>query len=194
MNNKKLWFYECYLVKDTNHLNIKCICKNIISEKIIILHKYYYNPLTTDNGTYQLTSGKGTLAYSTEGLRISGSGGDTFFKNMELTLPSNYEMELTIVDYNNGWSGDICLEDFFMNIAAGACRKLSNSGYNYGAVLSPISKGSAIKFVRQGTTIKVYYDNVLQGTYNNIGSTGIHQFKTYNGRYLIVKNLIITEL
>ena len=119
---------------------------------------------------------------------------DTYFKNMELTLPQNYEMEITVIDYNAGWSSDICLEDFFINIAAGACRKLSNAGYNYGAVLSPISKGSVIKFVRQGTIIKIYYDNVLQGTYNNIQSTGIHQFKTYNGRYLIVKNLIITEL
>ena len=102
---------------------------------------------------------------------------------------------MTVIDYNdNDWSTDVCLEDYFLNIESGVARRLSNSGYNYGARLPAISKGSVLKFVRQGTTIQVYYDNVLKGTYTRIATTGIHQFKTYNGRYLIVKNLIITEL
>ena len=70
MNNKKLWFYECYLVQGSEPLSIKAKSNNIESN-MIVLNEILFNPPL--DGTDQIT--KWTNMTNTTGNGIFRSHG-----------------------------------------------------------------------------------------------------------------------
>ena len=138
------------------------------------------------------------MDYSNNGLTIKGTATrDTYIQNTHLTLPNNYVAEITVVDFDETLTTcDLCFEDWFIarNISMCYTRKLSNSSTNLQANLPQYQKGTILKMVRTGTSIEVYYDNLLRFTSSNINSTHIQQFKTYNNRQITVKDFKIKEI
>lgn len=183
--------------KGTGNLYIKSFTHNLEST-CTIRDVFYYNSLTADKNSYS-THSKVTVTYSSDGMKILGTGGDAYIQNTDITLPTNYSAEMTITGMSSptGYVTDICFEDlFFQSGENGMARRISASTSNIASNYGRFAVGDVIKVVRDGNakTIKLYYNDVLKCTFNNINTTGKQQFKTYNGRYTTVKDLIIEQL
>jgi hypothetical protein len=156
----------------------------------------YYNSLTTDTSSYDNTSNC-SITYSDNGMKVLGTkSSDVYTKNTDITLPTKYYMEMTVTGFNNGYAADICCEDLFFNRAeSGMVRRISSSSSNIGTTGS-FNENDVIKIEYDGNTkvLKIYYNDVLKSTWSNINANHKQQFKTYNNRYIIVKDLIIQEL
>lgn len=57
-----------------------------------------------------------------------------------------------------------------------------------------INANSDIKLEMNNGTMKIYVNNVLKSTNNNISQNNLHYFRTYSNRSLTVKDLKIHEL
>ena len=164
---------------------------------------FYYNTLTGDKQHYSVTEGSANVSYSNEGLTVTGTvTTDTMVKNNELMLPNNYIAEMEIMNYSSTtYSSGIVFEDMFWTQYNPADNKAdlyilsTNSPLNQ-FITPKMTKGSKLRFERNGNnkTMKVYYDNTLKKTISNINSTGLHYIRTYKGRTITVRNLIIHEL
>lgn len=88
--------YEYFLGKDADVLYIKGICSSL-EDTIEIDDLFYYDSLTTDKNRYSIVSGSPVLTYSSNGLNVNTSVAQIgLVKNNFLTLPSDYEAEITI--------------------------------------------------------------------------------------------------
>ena len=119
-----------------------------------------------------------------------------YSKNTDITLPTSYYLEMTITDFNDGYCADICCEDLFFNRGEkGMVRRISSSNSNIGTT-GVYNKGDVIRIEYNGNTrqLKIYFNNILKSTWNGINANHYQQFKTYNERYIVVKDLIIQQL
>lgn len=152
--------------------------------------------MTSDKGSYDNTSNC-SITYSEDGMKVLGTkASDVYSKNTDITLPTSYSLEMTVTDFNNGYCADICCEDLFFNRAEnGLVRKISSSTANIGTT-GVYNKGDVIRIEYNGNTkqLKIYFNNVLKSTWKGINANHRQQFKTYSGRYITVKDLIIEEL
>ena len=163
----------------------------------ILINIFYYNSLTKNTNSYGNTSNC-NVTYSDDGMTILGTKSeDVYITNSDITLPTKYSLELTVTGFNTGWNTDICVEDIFHNNAQnGTVRKISNWGYDLTKGFGSYTIGDVLKYVYNGNerTLKIYINDVLKLSLSNINSNHKQQFKTYRGRTLTVKDLIIREL
>ena len=160
---------------------------------------YYYDPLTSNKNRYDNTSNC-SITYNDDGITVTGTKtADVYTKNTALTLPNKYiaELEVTGMSSPTGYVTDICFEDFFFQSGEnGMARKISKSSSNLKKGFGRFSIGDIIRIIRDGDakTIDLYYNDTLKASFTGINSTGLQQFKTYNGRSISVKDLKIKEV
>lgn len=117
-------------------------------------------------------------------------------KNNFLTLPDNYEAEITITSQTASAGCGICFDDWLLDSGAlnlcatyklSTTTRLSNN-------LSKFNTNDVVKIVKQGTSIKYYLNDVLQVTNTISDDNHLQQFRTYQDRSTTFKDLKIHEL
>ena len=189
---------ECnvsYVGKGAGDLNIKCDCMNLI-QTCSIRDAKYFDSQTVDKSRYTRTGGTGTLNYSSDGLKVTGTQNTlAIYTNTVLTLPSKYTAEITITVLSNTVGSTYCGGFGFDNCLIDVRTTGIDIGYfDTGSPLASISKtmrrGDVIKVEMDNGTMKVYLNNELKTT-KTISSTGTFKYRTYNGRNLTTKDLTI---
>lgn len=182
--------------KDAGQLYIKGICSSL-EDTIEIDDLFYYDPLTTDKNRYSIVSGSPVLTYSSNGLNVNTSVSQIgLIKNNFLTLPSNYEAEITITSQTANAGCGICFDDWLLDSGASSiCStyKLSTTT-RLSTNLTKFNTGDTVKIVKQGTSIKYYLNNVLKCTDTISNDNHLQHFRTYQNRSTTFKNLKIHEL
>ena len=117
-------------------------------------------------------------------------------KNNFLTLPSNYEAEITITSQTASAGCGICFDDMLLDSGAPdncVAYKLSTTTLLQGG-LSKFTNGDVVKIKKQGSTFTYYLNNVQKWSGIITGDTHYQQFRTYKGRSTTFKDLKIHEL
>lgn len=158
---------------------------------------YYYDSLTVDKSRYITVSGSPVLTYSSNGLNVNSSVASVgLVKNNFLTLPSDYEAEITVttVPSNEGRTG-ICFDDLLIDGSSinTVFYKLSNTS-NKGSTNSVINANTVVKIRKQGSTFTVYFDDVQKWTSSISDDNHLLQFRTYRNRSTTFKDLKIKSL
>ena len=168
----------------------------------------YYDSQTTDKSRYTVENGSATISYGSNGATITGRTNTvSFVKNTALTLPSEYIATFTITACGGDTGskgteyGGVVFDDWFTDWRStdtSDTYKLSNTS-KLSSNLSKIQANDVIKVVRESSSMKLYVNDVLQSTDNNINHTGYFKHRTYkngssSGRSLTVKNLMIKPL
>lgn len=179
-----------------------------VSETYSIEDCFYYDSQTVDKSRYTVTSGTANISYSSNGVTITGNSSSTcIITNNALTLPSEYKATFEITACNgdagsNGTEyGGVVFDDWFTDWRS----TNTSTTYKYSTTsqistgLSKIQAGSIVKIVRENNSMKLYVDDVLQCTDNNINHTGYFRHRSYkrsgsNGRSLTIKDLKIKPL
>lgn len=117
-------------------------------------------------------------------------------RNNFLTLPSDYEVEITVttVPSNQGRTG-ICFDDLLIDGSTinTVFYKLSNTS-NKGNTSSVINANTVVKIRKQGSTFTVYFDDVQKWTDSISDDNHYQQFRTYLNRATTFKDLKIKPL
>lgn len=182
--------------KDADILYIKGICGSA-ENTVQIQDVFYYDPLTTDKNRYSIVSGSPVLTYSSNGLNVNTSVASVgLVKNNFLTLPSDYEAEITITHQTSSGGCGICFDDWLLDSGATnlcATYKLSTTT-RLSNNLSKFNTNDVVKIVKQGTSIKYYLNDVLKITNTISDDNHLQQFRTYQNRSTTFKNLKIHAL
>ena len=187
-----------YIGTDIGYVDVIVTYNNetFLEKTYVIRDVTYYNSLTTDKGSYTTPSGC-NITYSDDGMTITGTvRTDTYILNTDITLPDKYYVEMTVTGFSTGYTTDICCEDLFFNRAEnGMVRRISESTSNIGTT-GQYNLNDKIKIEYDANTriLKIYFNDILKSTWNNIAPNHKQQFKTYIGRSITVKDLIIQEL
>ena len=117
-------------------------------------------------------------------------------RNNFLTLPSDYEAEITITHQTSSGGCGICFDDWLLDSGASnlcATYKLSTTT-RLSNNLTKFNTGDTVKIVKQGTSIKYYLNNVLKCTDTISNDNHLQQFRTYQNRSTTFKDLKIKPL
>lgn len=185
-----------FLGKDAGHLYIKGICSSL-EDTIEIDDLFYYDPLTTDKNRYSIVSGSPALTYSSNGLNVNTSVAQIgLVKNNFLTLPSDYEAEITVIYVTSNARTGICFDDLL--IAGGDSNtgiyKLSTTTRQSNITNSTYRAGDVVKIRKQGSTFTYYLNDVQKWTGTISDDNHLQQFRTYQNRSTTFKDLKIREL
>ena len=182
--------------KDAYLLNIKGILGSL-EDTVEILDLFYYDTLTIDNNQYSTVSGSPVLTYGNNGLNVNTTVKQIgLVKNNFLTLPDNYEAEITITSQTASAGCGICFDDWLLDSGASdicATYKLSTTT-RISNNLTKFQTNDVVKIVKQGTSIKYYLNNVLKCTDTISNDNHLQQFRTYQNRSTTFKDLKIHEL
>ena len=185
-----------FLGKDAYTLYIQATCESL-TDTVEIVDLFYYDSLTIDNNQYSTVSGSPVLTYGNNGLNVNTSVSQIgLVKNNFLTLPSNYEAEITITSQTASSGCGICFDDWLLDSGAvSICStyKLSTTT-RLSTNLSKFNTGDTVKIVKQGTSISYYLNGVLKVTNTISNDTHLQQFRTYQNRSTTFKDLKIHEL
>lgn len=172
----------------------------VVQETYMIEDLFYYDPLTEDKGRYTTISGSPDLTYSSNGLNINTSVTQVgLVRNNALTLPNDYEAEITITNApTSQYCGGICFDDWLYDwgstSANGASTfKLSNTQSLHTQLQKPVTN-DVVKIIKTGTTIKAYINDNLIVTDTISNDNHYQQFRTYKNRSTTFKNLKIKAL
>jgi len=172
----------------------------IVSKTYSISDIYYYDSLTVDKSRYTTVSGSPTLTYSSNGLNVNTSVTQVaLVKNNFLTLPSDYEAELTITYApSTSEGGGICFDDWLFDCGStglnvGSTYKLSNTS-RLSANIQRAVTDDVVKVIKTGTTIKLYINDSLITTNTISDDNHLQQFRTYRNRSMTFKDLKIKAL
>ena len=117
-------------------------------------------------------------------------------RNNFLTLPTDYEAELTVttVVSNQGRTG-ICFDDLLIDGSSSntVFYKLSNTS-NKGNTSTVISAGTVVKVRKQSGTFTVYLNDVQKWSGSISDDNHYQQFRTYQNRSTTFKDLKIKPL
>lgn len=169
-----------------------------IQETFTIEDCYYYDSLTVDKSRYTVISGSPVLSYSNNGLTVNSSVSQVgLVRNNALTLPNNYEAEITITNAPSGqYCGGICFDDWLYDAGAANAAytyKLSNTS-SLSVNIQKITTGDVFKIVKQGTSMKLYLNGNLIVTNTISDDTHYQHFRTYLNRTTTYKDLKIKAL
>lgn len=169
-----------------------------IQETFVVEDCYYYDSLTVDKNRYTVISGSPSLSYGDNGLTVTSSVSQVgLVRNNALTLPNDYEAEVTITNAPAGqYCGGICFDDWLYD--AGATNvaytyKLSNTS-SLSANIQKFATGDVFKVIKQGTSMKLYLNNTLIVTNTISNDTHYQHFRTYLNRVTTYKDLKIKAL
>ena len=168
-----------------------------LSETYSIHDYYYYDSLTVDKSRYTTVTGSPVLTYSSNGLNVNTSVASVaLIRNNFLTLPSDYEAEITVttVSSNQGRTG-ICFDDLLIDGSSinTVFYKLSNTS-NKGNTNSVITANTIVKVRKQSGTFTVYFNDVQKWSGSISDDNHYQQFRTYQNRSTTFKDLKIKAL
>ena len=173
----------------------------VVQETYMIEDLFYYDSLTEDKGRYTTISGSPVLTYSSNGLNINTSVKQVgLVRNNALTLPNDYEAEITITNAPAGqFCSGICFDDWLYDWASTSANgaftyKLSNTQSFLHAQLQKPVTNDVVKIIKTGTTIKAYINDNLIVTDTISNDNHYQQFRTYQNRSTTFKNLKIKAL
>lgn len=175
-----------------------------VSETYVVEDCYFYDSLTTDRSLFTITSGTGTLTYSSNGLKMAGTANNDSIGLLSQQLPENsYTVECTVTDAtvvtSGGYTTGLCVEDTMMmdNRSDGIyARKISVSGDFFDSHVH-YSAPNVMKWEVTGTTsktIKFYKDSSYLGQGTSISRNREFKFRSYNNRMIQVKDLKVKPL
>ena len=171
-----------------------------VSETYSISDIYYYDSLTVDKQRYTTVSGSPVLTYSSNGLNVNTSVAQVgLVKNNFLTLPSDYEAELTVTYApQSSYSGGLCFDDWLFDCGSPSLNgastfKLSNTS-RLNQSLRKFITNDVVKVIKTGTTIKLYINDNLIVTNTISDDNHLQQFRTYQNRSTTFKDLKIKAL
>ena len=169
-----------------------------LTETYIVQDYYYYDSLTTDKSRYTTISGTPSLTYSSDGLEVNTSVAQVaLIRNNFITLPNNYEAEITITyNGNNVHGSGICFDDWLLDsgeYSKCVSYKLSNTS-KLSDNLAKFNTGDVVKIVKQGTSISYYLNGTLVVTNTISNDNHYQQFRTYQNRKTVFKDLKIKQL
>ena len=186
-----------YYGEGVGDLSIHASARTFVSETYAIEDCLFYDSLTTDKSRYTTVSGTPVLTYSSDGLNVNSSVATVgLVRNNVLTLPNNYEAELTII-YAPASSvcGGIGFEDWVIDAGGttyASTWTLSNNT-RISANITKFKTGDTVKIVKNGTSISYYVNGSLIVT-NTISETHYQHFKTYQNRSTTYKDLKVKPL
>ena len=188
-----------YLGKDAYTLYIRGNCGSV-TDTVEILDLFYYDTLTVDKQRYTTVSGSPSLTYSSNGLNVNTNISQIgLVKNNSLTLPSDYEAEMTITYApSTSEGGGICFDDWLFDcggtgLNGAVTYKLSNTSRLNTNIRRAVTN-DVVKIIKTGTTIKLYINDSLIVTNTVSDDNHLQQFRTYRNRSMTFKDLKIHEL
>ena len=118
-------------------------------------------------------------------------------RNNLVTLPNNYELEITCTYQTASAGSGICCDDLLLDSGGSSTAtmyKLSNTS-NLGAV-AKFQENDVIKIIKDGTSFSYYLNGTLQKTVTITGDSNAHllQFRTYKNRGTTFKDLKVKPL
>lgn len=172
----------------------------LVSVTYSISDIYYYDSLTVDKQRYTTVSGSPTLTYSSNGLNVNSSVASVgLVKNNFLTLPSDYEAEITVTYApQSSACGGLCFDDWLYDAGSagqyyGSTYKLSNTS-RLSANIRRFITDEVIKIVKNGTSLSLYINDTHILTNTISDDNHLQQFRTYQNRSTTFKDLKIREL
>jgi hypothetical protein len=117
-------------------------------------------------------------------------------RNNFLTLPSDYEAEITITGQTAGEGCGICFDDILLDSGSPSnCSiyKLSTTSL-LASGLSKFNTGDVVKIKKQGSTFTYYLNDVQKWTGTITDDNHYQQFRTYKNRSTTFKDLKIRQL
>ena len=169
----------------------------LFSSEIYVEDCLFYDSLTVDKQRYTTIEGSPVLTYSSNGLNVNTSVTQVgLVRNNFLTLPSNYEAELTITLQTASAGGGICFDDWLLDSGGStycSTYKLSNTT-RLSQNIAKFKANDIVKIVKNGTSISYYLNGTLIVTNTISDDTHYQHFRSYNGRTGTYKNLKVKPL
>ena len=181
-------------------VSFKAECGSLVTETFVITDIFYYDGLTVDKQRYTTVSGSPVLTYSNNGLNVNTNVATVgLVRNNFLTLPSDYEAEITLTYApQSSYCGGICFDDWLYdwgtaNLNGASTFKLSNTQSLHSNLRKPVTD-DVVKIIKTGTTIKAYINDNLIVTDTISNDNHYLQFRTYQNRSTTFKDLKIRQL
>lgn len=169
----------------------------VVSKIFSISDIYYYDSLTVDKSRYITVSGSPVLTYSSNGLNVNTSVAQVgLVKNNFLTLPSDYEAEITVIYVTSNARTGICFDDLLIDGGDSntGIYKLSTTTRQSLINNSTYRTGDVVKIRKQGSTFTYYLNDVQKWTGTISDDNHLQQFRTYQNRSTTFKDLKIKSL
>lgn len=190
-------------INTTSETLIYAVSYQIQSNTIPIRYYYVNDSLTTNQNQYVCTKGEGTLVFDNTGLQIQGTGhGEpTYWYYVDDLPDTNYVVEIDYIKDRPSSTFEFIIEDLIItHISYGNFR--INSDFNndlWNKIEANISnidytENQTLKFEVYGDeqkNIKIYYNDQLLYTANNIRQTKKQGFQAWSNDIITVKNLKI---
>lgn len=172
---------------------------NDLEESVLIEDYYFYDPLTEDKSRYTVISGTPSLSYGENGLTVDSNVSQVgLVRNNALTLPNDYEAEITITYApSSQYGGGIAFDDWLYDAGAAGVAytfRLSDTATKISPAIRKMTTGDIFKVIKQGTTMKLYINDVLLVTNTISNDTHYQHFRTYLNRTTTYKDLKIKAL
>ena len=195
---------KSYASAGSGDISLTAEVGSLVSETYSIEDCIFYDSLTTDKGLFSITAGTGTLTYSSNGLKMTGTANNDSIGLLSQQLPeSSYTIECTVTDAtvvtSGGYTTSLCVEDTMMldNKNDGIyARKISASGEFFDSHVH-YSAPNVMLWEVTGTTsktIKFYKDSSYLGQGTSITRNREFKFRSYNNRMIQVKDLKVKPL
>ena len=166
-----------------------------LSETYSIEDIYYYDALTSNKGHWNnLDSSNLSYSFGNDGMLVQGLGASRDSKlHLDITYPNDYEVELTVVEGNNNYTAKLQTEGVAIESMGNILYFMTLGGSN-NRENGKLNLNDKIKFVAQGTDVKLYLNNVLKRTVTRNNSYSGFEVWGYESRSIKIKDLTIKEL
>lgn len=166
-----------------------------LSETYSISDIWCYDPMTSNKGHWDnLDSSNLSYSFGNDGMFIQGLGASRDSKlHLDITYPNDYEVELTVVEGNNNYTAKLQTEGVATE-SSGNILYFITLGGSYNGENGKLNTNDKVKFVAQGTDVKLYLNNVLKRTVTRNSSYSGFEVWGYESRSIKIKDLTIKEL